>query len=464
MIESVANWEEMYRLDPEKIKITTLKCLERDKPSKDGLFSEKLGFNIYGDRVTYICKCLGKTYETRKRGLICNVCKTEIKESFTEIFSRFGWIDIAPYFIINPMVYFHLKNLIPKIENVIFFEADMDLDGFVKVKKSKEYKNMGITAFKEKFKDVMDYYGSLSKGSKEKGSLAYTIYRDNPDVVFSSKIPVTNTIIRPAIISSNKRLTYQSTNDDYNKILGCAQNVLKTSKVNPIISLEKLKELQFSVNELFERVSSMLTKKKGIIRQNIVGYRSMFSARTVLVSDTEPKADMDSCVFSYRPIMELFKMEILSLLYKQKDSPLYGMTHSQALLYYKRACYNTNFDPLIKKIIEEKLINRDGGLSILINRNPSLSPGALLLLKIRKMYDDPNAKLIGVNLMILKFLCANFDGDVLNIFSIKEKNILENMKLVRPSSLAYYMGEINPYINLPKDSKISLNSFFNQGR
>ncbi|WP_216369601.1 hypothetical protein, partial [Brevibacillus sp. MCWH] len=103
---------------------------------------------------------------------------------------------------------------------------------------------------------------------------------------------------------------------------------------------------------------------------------------------------------------------------------------------------------------------------IIINRNPTINYGSLLLMKVvevKKEYKDDYT--MSLPIQILRVLNADFDGYVLNIISLKSKKFIKafdkNFNPRKNMFISRNDGLFNDDFNLFKDQIIGLYEFNN---
>ena len=94
--------------------------------------------------------------------------------------------------------------------------------------------------------------------------------------------------------------------------------------------------------------------------------------------------------------------------------------------------------------------------------NPSISYGSILSMNVADIKSDYSDLTMSIPINVLQFLAGDFDGDVLNIISIKDAKMAESYdKVFNP---AYMMidknnGTFNRAARLIKDQAIGLYAF-----
>ena len=94
--------------------------------------------------------------------------------------------------------------------------------------------------------------------------------------------------------------------------------------------------------------------------------------------------------------------------------------------------------------------------------NPSLNYGSILTMRVVEVKEDYSDLTLNVPLNVLGLLAADFDGDVMNIISIKTNEFRDYYnKLFNPRLMMIDRndGKFNRKMNLIKDQMIGLYSF-----
>ena len=108
-----------------------------------------------------------------------------------------------------------------------------------------------------------------------------------------------------------------------------------------------------------------------------------------------------------------------------------------------------------------KEIIKNNDVEVLLNRNPTINIGSILCLRIIDVKHDFNDLTMSVNNCDLTALAGDFDGDTLNLISIKDKTLSEIFKLTfSPQSLLINPkdGNFNEDFNLERDQVLGLNA------
>lgn len=113
-------------------------------------------------------------------------------------------------------------------------------------------------------------------------------------------------------------------------------------------------------------------------RAACLGGEFNFSGRSVIVLD--PSLKINECDFPYRAFIEQFKGHVLRYIIKDK-----GWTITKATNYLAS---KFNGDDYVYEICQ-KIVHEDE-IDFILNRNPTITVGSILKMKIRNVKKDPN--------------------------------------------------------------------------
>ena len=139
--------------------------------------------------------------------------------------------------------------------------------------------------------------------------------------------------------------------------------------------------------------------------------RINFAARNV-ITPLEPGFKIDEIVLPYLTFVELYSYHIINILVK-----LRGISEAEANKKVQLA--KSKYDESIYKICKEIINKTKGGCKILLNRNPSISNGSFLCLRIVDIKEDPLDLTASIHNCILALLGADYDGDGVRRLSMK---------------------------------------------
>lgn len=446
---------------------------KKDKKKKNpyGIMSEKFSTDwedkdAFEER--YSCKCKnlkGRAFE----GEMCPLCNTRV-EFINVDYKMTGWINLGDYKIIQPGFYDIIQTVIGKAEldSILKSELLIDLNGKhidadeadkitmskANNKKAKEspYKGIGVEAFSKNFREIMHYY---LKKKKQKANTIYFLLEKKDDI-FASNIPVFTSILRPESITGEDYY-YYNVNTIYKTIFKLSKilkddNINNDSKARAIDIESALFKIQNRVVDLNNSIFSLLDGKGGFIKQHIIGGRLSWSSRCVIVPD--PDLEADQIKLPYLAFMEMYKFELIGYI---KD--INKITLAQAFHIWNMACLR--FDPKVYEII--KYMIKVDEPTCIVNRNPTINYGSADILKVVEVPADYSNLCMSLPIATLVPFNADFDGDVLNIYSLKSSKLKYELdKFYNPKKNFYISrtdGLFNRDVDLLKDQSIGLYDF-----
>lgn len=398
------------------IRDTPFSDIDKSIRNMDGPRSPRYG-TTYGDNNEFMdryhCKC-GRTIGAAFEGEECPFCHEKIEYTDVDIMYT-GWLNFYPYKIINPLFYQRMQSALSKknLEAVISNENIINSNGIIRkkddvmeVKKSMlMYHNIGLHEFYENFEEIMMYFRSKRK---QKADLIDSLIRDK-DLVWTSKIPVYSTVLRPQGVTTESY--YFSPIDK--QVHPLTNITINLKKASPIEVPLYLYQAQMRVNELWALNFSLIDGKHGWTRGNVLGGEFNYSGRSVIVLD--PTLKIDEVDMPYKAFIEQYKGSIIKRIIRDK-----GWTITRATNY---VASKFMYDDYIYSIMCD--IVREDQPKIILNRNPTITFGSILLMKIRKVKKDSDDVTLAIPSAILPGLNADFDGDVLNDLALTMEEFWE---------------------------------------
>jgi DNA-directed RNA polymerase subunit beta' len=464
--------------------------------SHDGLFSPEI-FGKLDTENEYSCSCgkyIGKIYE----GLECDACGTFVEKIEANI-DKTAWIDLKNDHVIKYLAYMTLEKIIGRDElreitkspSTINIEGNIDEEELNEIRSRRpenKYYQIGIRKFKENFSEVIGYYFTLkfpelsdtrikeletdittlknSNTKKDKIELSELVDElerirnrrerklfeslEDIDNVFTNKIPVLSTVLRPAMRTS-EGLKMDALNNIYINILKSVKILHDETNKSILSKIYTHAALQSQYFQLSEEIIETIKGKGGLIRNQIMGSRVNFSARNIISPAVEGYR-IDEVVLPYLTFLILYKYEIISHIARIKNIHL---IRAEKIWYKATLKMNEEMFLIMKKMVIEDEI------SILLNRNPTISYGSILYLKVAGVKHNYDDLTMSIHNGILSLLAGDYDGDVLNIVSIKDNEMKKIFKEVfSPVNLIIDSndGSFNQALNLERDQVLGLNS------
>lgn len=418
--------------------------------TEDGLFSSR----IFGNTQSfddYTCKC-GTTRGEYLIGTTCKECDTLVIVNPLSI-SKEGWIDLGTDKFINPFLYSYISSVIGQtaLNKMLDYKPEVSMDGnLIEVPLEYPYVNIGISRFIDNFKEIFTTCFTKKKKHENK----YNIVMENYDKLFITKFNVKNKRLRPAMLMGNAELTFDVINNYYTGIISNS-NTLKALSVyerNPLM-VERLKfTIQENINQVYTTTIENLSGKNGQIRNNLLGNRFDYSSRMV-ITPLDGSYEVDDIVLPYNTALELLKPVIINMLTR-----VYGYNYIKASR--KVTASHRKFDQQIYNIMCD--IIKDPHISIMMNRNPTINIGSMVLMRIAEIKKDLTDKTASVHNLILKPLNGDYDGDVLNFVLIYGYEYKMLMSKFLPSRLMRNVvnGKFNRDFSPDKDTLLGLYTLF----
>lgn len=416
------------------------------RPEKDGLFCER----IFGPEKDWECAC-GKYRGMKYKGMICDRCGVKITHSRVRR-KRMGHIELAApvvhiwFFKAMPSRLGTLLNMkTTSLEKVVYFQDYVVTEpGDTPLKKQQllteeEYRkarteypegsfkaDMGAEAIRKLLMDLdlvklsvdlrQDLKDTNSKQKKKDLINRLKIVEsirdsDNkPEWMVLDVIPVIPPDLRPLVLLDSGNFATSDLNDLYRRIINRNNRLKKLVDLNApevIIKNEK-RMLQQSVDALFDNnrckrpvlgssnrplksLTDMIKGKQGRFRENLLGKRVDYSARSVIV--VGPNLRLHQCGLPKKIALELYQPFIIRRLKE--------LQHADTIKSAKKMLERK--DEEVWDILEEVIRNHP----VLLNRAPTLH--RMGIQAFEPMLVEGNA--IKLHPLVCKGFNADFDGD-----------------------------------------------------
>ncbi|HEY4309539.1 MAG TPA: DNA-directed RNA polymerase subunit beta' [Pirellulales bacterium] len=416
------------------------------RPEKDGLFCER----IFGPEKDWECAC-GKYRGMKYKGMICDRCGVKVTHSRVRR-KRMGHIELAApvahiwFFKAMPS---RLGNLLDmkttSLEKVIYFQDYVVVDPKDTPLKrqqlltEEEYRtaretygdgsfdaDMGAEAVRKLLMalDLVQLSHDLRKDLAETGSkqkqkdlinrlkIVESI-RDSdnkPEWMILDVIPVIPPDLRPLVLLDSGNFATSDLNDLYRRIINRNNRLKKLVDLNApeVIIRNEKRMLQQSVDALFDNnrckrpvlgssnrplksLTDMIKGKQGRFRENLLGKRVDYSARSVIV--VGPALRLHQCGLPKKIALELFQPFIIRRLKE--------LGHADTIKSAKKMLERK--DDEVWDILEEVIRNHP----VLLNRAPTLH--RIGIQAFEPTLVEGNA--IKLHPLVCRGFNADFDGD-----------------------------------------------------
>jgi len=416
------------------------------RPEKDGLFCER----IFGPEKDWECAC-GKYRGMKYKGMICDRCGVKITHSRVRR-KRMGHIELAApvvhiwFFKAMPS---RLGNLLDmkttSLEKVIYFQDYAVIDpGDTPLKErqlltEEEYRtaraqygegsfeaDMGAEAVRKLLMklELVELSRQLrvdlaETGSKQKAKDLINRLKiiesirdsDNkPEWMVLDVIPVIPPDLRPLVLLDSGNFATSDLNDLYRRIINRNNRLKKLVDLNApeVIIRNEKRMLQQSVDALFDNtrckrpvlgssnrplksLTDMIKGKQGRFRENLLGKRVDYSARSVIV--VGPSLRLHQCGLPKKIALELYQPFIIRRLKE--------LGHADTIKSAKKMLERK--DEEVWDILEQVIHNHP----VLLNRAPTLH--RMGIQGFEPVLVEGNA--IKLHPLVCKGFNADFDGD-----------------------------------------------------
>lgn len=477
---------------------------KKDIKNPDGIYSTRFGqklgdANPFADR--YSCEC-GNLKSRINHGIECPICRTKCK-FVDDDFKYFGWTVLKDqYHIIHPKFYDTLDYIFgaspynterkkikgSKLQNMLNYSPEVDQHGHpsecIFKPDNEPFYGIGMLEFYDRFDEILDYYKSKFpkkqdyfneiEDHKYACECRRMMYKKNVGkicpicnkpvqfidkaIIFTHSVPVFTTHLRPTDITADGKMYFEPTNAIYNMINKHIHSINNDKrKLNRDIKVKnsELFKVQTKFMELTDEIFEILQGKKGQLRQLLSG-RYTFSSRAVIRQSGALR--IDQVLLPYTMLVKCLQQRIINVLMRT-----YNISPSEAYDIWSRAVATK--DDRIAEIINAIIKSYPEGLPVIINRNPTINYGSILMMNCIGFTDTLT---MSVPLQVLAKLAADFDGDVLNIFIIINKAFEERARAVFNPRNAMYIsridGKLDSSVLVQRDTLINANTLLHLGR
>lgn len=416
------------------------------RPERDGLFCER----IFGPEKDWECGC-GKYRGMKYKGMICDRCGVKVTHSRVRR-KRMGHIELAApvvhiwFFKSMPSRLGALLNMkTTSLEKVIYFQDYVVVEpGDTPLKKcqmlteeearqaKRDYGDgtfeigMGAEAIKKLLASMRlaELSGELRTELAKTGSQqkikdlikrlkiveALRDSENKPEWMVLDVIPVIPPDLRPLVLLDSGNFATSDLNDLYRRIINRNNRLKKLVDLNApeVIVRNEKRMLQQSVDALFDNnrckrpvlgssnrplksLTDMIKGKQGRFRENLLGKRVDYSARSVIV--VGPELKLHQCGLPKKIALELFQPFVIRRL---KD-----LGHADTIKSAKRMLERRDED--VWDILDDVIRNHP----VLLNRAPTLH--RIGIQAFEPTLVEGNA--IRLHPLVCKGFNADFDGD-----------------------------------------------------
>ncbi|NBX36293.1 MAG: DNA-directed RNA polymerase subunit beta' [Planctomycetes bacterium] len=417
------------------------------RPERDGLFCER----IFGPERDYECAC-GKYKGTKYKGIICDRCGVKVTHSRVRR-KRMGHINLAApavhiwFFKALPSRLGTLLGMrTGDIEKIVYFQdyvvtdpgsTDLEFKQVLTDDEFREYSAkhggkftamMGAEAIRELLSPALldldaiatevrtELAETRSKQKAKDLSKRLKIVeqirgsQNDPQWMVLDVVPVIPPQLRPLVLLQSGNFATSDLNDLYRRIINRNNRLKKLMDLNApeVIIRNEKRMLQQAVDALFDNgrcrrpvlgssnrplksITDMIKGKQGRFRENLLGKRVDYSARSVIV--VGPELKLWQCGLPKKIALELFQPFIIR---KLKEQGLADTIKSAKRMLERR-------DSQVWDILDQVTRNHP----VLLNRAPTLH--RMGIQAFEPVLVEGNA--IKVHPLVCTAYNADFDGD-----------------------------------------------------
>ncbi|MDX2147276.1 MAG: DNA-directed RNA polymerase subunit beta' [Planctomycetota bacterium] len=415
------------------------------RPEKDGLFCER----IFGPERDYECAC-GKYRGTKFKGIICDRCGVKVTHSRVRR-KRMGHINLASpvvhiwFFKSMPSRLGTLLGMkTSDLEKIIYYQDYVVVDPGDTELKDKQ------VLTEDEYRQAVDKFGNAFKGlmgadairaliektdltqvaaelreelnkTKSKQKIKDLAKRlklveqvrnseNDPAWLVMDVVPVIPPDLRPLVLLESGNFATSDLNDLYRRIINRNNRLKKLMDLNApeVIIRNEKRMLQQAVDALFDNnrcrrpvlgssnrplksLTDMIKGKQGRFRENLLGKRVDYSARSVIV--VGPELKLNQCGLPKKIALELYQPFIIR---KLKEHGLADTIKSAKRMLERR-------DAAVWDILEEVIYQHP----VLLNRAPTLH--RMGIQAFEPVLVEGNA--IRIHPLVCGGFNADFDGD-----------------------------------------------------
>jgi DNA-directed RNA polymerase subunit beta' len=483
--EDIRSWSYGEVKKPETINYRTY------RPERDGLFCER----IFGPEKDWECAC-GKYKGIKHKGIVCDKCGVMVTHSRVRR-KRMGHINLAApvahiwFFKAMPS---RLGNLlgckVSNLERVIYFQdymvvepGDAPLEQFQLLTED-EYRtarakygsdfdaDMGAEAVKKILKklDLEAVSGELREELKATRSKqrqkditkrlgTVEMLRDSgnsPEWMILDVVPVIPPDLRPLVLLDSGNFATSDLNDLYRRLINRNNRLKKLLDLNApeVIIRNEKRMLQQAVDALFDNgrcrrpvlgssnrplksLTDMIKGKQGRFRENLLGKRVDYSARSVIV--VGPELRLTQCGLPKKVALELYQPFIIRRL---KELGLADTIKSAKRMLERR-------DEEVWDILEEVIRDHP----VLLNRAPTLH--RMGIQAFEPVLIEGNA--IRLHPLVCGGFNADFDGDQMAVhLPLSYEAQIEASTLMLASNNVFSPANGSPIISPSQDMVLGI--------
>ncbi len=427
----------------------------------------------YGDSISLVAECGCKALRGNYRaGMMCDYCNTEVTSILNDPSPRAWVAALTPNVkFINPMFVHLLDSLISRQTSTLSYlmrpnhrpkrGVTTTMSGLLRIIGGKR----GYLHVIKNFDKILAYLATTPIFKKPHKAanlkLLVTIYNNNKHILFSNHIPLFDkSIFVEEDTSKGKYITTHLSDvvDIAVAVIMNANDPTKTVSERANIMGDVVLKTVVLYKDI---VSTLIGRKKGLIRSTILASRNHMTYRAVVVA-SDVERDYNTTQVSWTTMLAILDPMITNKLLKRN----YTLKAASKLIYGSNRCYNKLIHDIINEIIEEaKKLDEDSlGIPVLMNRNPSLGLSSIMLMYIDRVKTDVLDTTNSVSVLATNGSGTDYDGDSLNASLLLDKKMYLMAKVFTPflGGISLDVFKVHKNMNLCTTSSLTLTNYINK--
>jgi DNA-directed RNA polymerase subunit beta' len=365
---------------------------------------------VHDEEKVSVIESLEKEYKSKLK----NSTDDETKEKLKNLLSvtKKEIAEIYEGKVLNEISFHHFS-----LKYGACFEANIGAEAIYSI-----FKNLDLNKLKAHTEALILKASTLEKEKLQKrlSLIRAMLYADiRPEWMFLTVIPVIPPVLRPMVALDGGRHATSDLNDLYRRVINRNNRLRKLKEINaPDVILRNEKRIiQEAVDALIDNsiakqndsqavsqsqkrplksLSDNLKSKQGLFRQNLLGKRVDYSARSVIVGG--PTLKLNQCGLPKHMALELFKPFVISKILQGELA--FNIRGANKLIEERT--------PEVWAMLEEVI----QGKYVLLNRAPTLH--RLGIQAFNPILIEGNA--IQVHPLVCQAFNADFDGDQMAVY------------------------------------------------
>lgn len=387
-------------------------------------FYNSLVTEFEDDTISLLPKCSkGCTQGEYYKGSICPKCGTMVTDMN---YDPVVWAKVLhpDYLFISPIFYDMLNSLLQKDIKYLTGVTDAPRTKSnisINVARDVLHHERTYANFLANIRNIIVYLSGLSSYKSghraESASGLLALWDNEKDLIMSHYIPLVNNVLFNMIKTNKGKYTDVGLAEVFDIASVWMRVANKQTATEALYdkTTAKLVDILGSMPEFYIRY--YLSKKPGIFRKNIYGFRSPFTFRCVITSKTG-KHQYDEIEAPWVTGVSVFRPHVLNKLLKRG----YNYKKAKAKIDVAAKLYDEEIYQILEELIKE---SKYKGIPIMLHRNPSLHQLSSQIVYITKFKKDPEDNTNTVSVLILSYCHGDIDGDELNAYLLGDNEMAE---------------------------------------